>query len=372
VTDGPTSTEGTGEGSSAEAAVTVLDGLRAHGNDYSAVERSFRARTGLELTGPVTRLPEGVSEQVTVVIATYNGSRSLTGTLAGLRAQRYRGFEVVVVDDGSDPPVAPVVRAAGLTVPVTLVRSPVNRGASAARNTGLRVAAGSTVVFLDDDMRVPPDMTGMLALRQQHTENCLFIGFRENTGPEFFFGARPPAPRIERDWRWSSDQGGDRHLLLTADQRVPHPDRTAFQLVRESRRFKEFGHCTTIGFWDLPGMVAGHSICVKRADAVAAGGFPEEHFTGWGAEDLAFGALLAAHGHYVVPALDWVSFHLQHEGRHEPRSAQRASLERNFTRYLGYLRQPLAAQRLPRHRLRRLSRGERGCEQGIECYELMT
>jgi len=364
------------DGATAQGGTTVLDGLRTHGNDYSAVERDFRTRTGLDLTGPDLTGPDslalkdikGISEQVTVVIATYNGGRALVGTLAGLQAQHYRGFEVVVVDDGSDPePAAPAVRAAGLTVPVTLVRSPVNRGAGAARNTGLRLAAGSTVIFLDDDMRAPPDMTALLALRQQHTEGCLFTGFRENTGPETFFGARPAASRIEQDWRWSSDQGAGRHLMLTADQDIPRPDRTSYQLVRESRYFKEFGHCEAIGFWDLPGMVSGHSLCVKRAAALAVGGFPEGYFTGWGVEDLAFGALMAAHGHYVVPALDWVSFHLWHEGRHEPRAAQHAALERNFARYLGFLRRPLTGQRLPDHRLRRRDR----YAPGFEYYELV-
>ncbi|WP_431045387.1 glycosyltransferase family 2 protein [Streptomyces sp. P1-3] len=349
-------------------ALTLLDGLRAHGNDYSAVERAFGDRTGLELTGAGTGALDEVREPVSVVVATYDGRRALAGALAGLQEQTYRGFEVVVVDDGSDPPVERTVREAALTVPVTLVRCHANRGAATARNIGLLMAEGSTVVFLDDDMRAPPHTTGLLAVRQQHTDGCLFTGFRENTGPETFFGPQPRAARIERDWRWSSDRGGDRHLLLTADRSVPYPDRLSYQLVRESRFFKEFGHCRAIGFWDLPGMVVGHSVCVKRADALAAGGFPEEHFRGWGAEDLAFGAVMAARGHSVVPALDWVSFHLRHAGRHEPRAAQRASLERNFARYLEFLRLPLDALRPPRHRVRRLGGPGAG---GISRYEAL-
>ncbi|WP_058041146.1 glycosyltransferase family 2 protein [Streptomyces roseifaciens] len=351
------------------APVTVLEGLRAHDNDYSGVERSFRARTGFGLAGPIDRVPEGISEPVSVVVATYNGGRPLAGTLAGLEAQLWRGFEVIVVDDGSEPPVHRVVLDAGLTVPVTVVRSPVNLGAGPARNVGLTAAAGSTVVFLDDDIRVPPAMTALLALRQQHTEGCLFTGFRDNTGPEVFFAPDgSPPPRIERDWRWLSNRGGDRYLLVTADPDVPHCDRTSFEPVRESRYFKDFGHGRAIGFWDLPGMVSSHSLCVKRADAVAAGGFPEEYGTHWGAEDLAFGALMAARGTYVVPALEWVSFHLRHEGRHVPRAAERARLEQALDRYRNLLQQPPGERRLPRHRLRRVSGPGRP---GVECYELI-
>ncbi|MCQ8771147.1 glycosyltransferase family 2 protein [Streptomyces telluris] len=368
------------------ATATVLDGLRAHGNDYSAVERAFRARTGLALTamaltgpaptgpalaGPLDRMPEGISEPVSVVIATYNGARSLAGTLAGLESQLWRGFEVVVVDDGSDPPVRRAVldAGAGLTVPVTVVRNSVSLGAGAARNIGLTVARGSTVIFLDDDMRVPRTMTGLLALRQQHTEGCLFTGFRDDTGPDVFFAPDGVhTPRIERDWRWISDRGGDRYLLTTADRDVPRCDRTSFELVKESRYYKDFGRGRVIGFWDLPGMVSSHSLCAKRADAVAVGGFPEEYATRWGAEDLAFGALMAASGIFVVPAPEWVSFHLRHEGRRVPRAVERARLEQAFDRYRRMLRRPLTERRFPRHRLRRTAAAGR---QGVECYELV-
>ncbi|MFI7298675.1 hypothetical protein [Streptomyces sp. NPDC050121] len=81
--------------------------------------------------------------------------------------------------------------------------------------------------------------------------------------------------------------------------------------------------------------MSGHGLCLKREDAVAAGGFAEEYFRGWGGEDPAFGAVLAARGHYVVPALDCSSLHLRQESRHQGRrAAERESLWRNFGRYL--------------------------------------
>ena len=342
----------------------MLEGLWAHGNDYSAVERSFSGHTGQKLCGPVT-CTDSVSEAVSVVVASYNGGRALPATLAALERQRYRNFEVVVVDDGSTVPLETVVRSAALTVPVTVVRSPINRGRSTARNVGLECAGGEAVVFLDDDMLAPPEMTGALALRQQHTAGCLFIGFRENTDAKVFFDAGEARPRIERDWRYRSDRGAGRQIRLSADQNAPSPERTAFEPLSETGQLKDLGHCRVIGFWDLPAMVAGHSLCVARNDAIGVGGFPEEHFSGWGAEDLAFGALTAAHGHLIVPALDWVCFHLRHEGRHTKRVEEQVNLQRNFARYLTYLAEPLAAQRFPRHRLHRAGGGA-----GLIAYEL--
>jgi glycosyltransferase involved in cell wall biosynthesis len=81
-----------------------------------------------------------------VVIPTYNRPEFLAQAIASVCTQTVDDFEIVVVDNGSDPPTeiegnprARVVRIAG------------NRGAAAARNTGLDAARGEYVAFLDDD-----------------------------------------------------------------------------------------------------------------------------------------------------------------------------------------------------------------------------
>jgi len=62
-------------------------------------------------------------------------------------------LEVVVADDGSDPPLAAAPRSR-----VRFVRRDRSGGASAARNTGLAAARGRFVTFLDDDNRLLPHM----------------------------------------------------------------------------------------------------------------------------------------------------------------------------------------------------------------------
>jgi glycosyltransferase involved in cell wall biosynthesis len=353
--------------------------MRKVGNSYSAIERIFARRIGGKLCDLTPELNGdggpggspaafmGITEKLSVVVCTYNGGRTLPLLLAALERQRHRDFEVVVVDDGSDRPVEPLVRAAALSVPVTLVRSRRNRGVATARNLGLMVAGGDSVVFLDDDMRPPLTMTGSLALRQTHAAGCVFVGFREDVSAERFFADDPKPPRAERDWRCHSKRGPGEYLFLAADQNAPRVHRSEFSTVRDTDYFKALGNGRVFEFWDLPGLMSGHSVCLKRADAVAAGGFAEGYFRGWGAEDLAFGAVLAARGHYVVPALDWVSLHLRQEGRHAGgRAVERESLRRNFARYLSYIGEPLGWRRLPAHWLRPTGRAVGG----VETYEV--
>ena len=94
---------------------------------------------------------------ISVVIATYNRPALVERLLRQLATQRLSGrsFEVVVVDDGSSPPVAPGLRALDLPFRLEVVEQQ-NAGAAAARNAGAAAARGELLVFVDDDMQVCP------------------------------------------------------------------------------------------------------------------------------------------------------------------------------------------------------------------------
>jgi GT2 family glycosyltransferase len=81
-----------------------------------------------------------------VIVCTYNGSRTLRDALEGVRRLDYPNVELIVVDDGSTDNSAEIARAY-----TTSVISTENHGLSAARNTGMRAATGEFLVYLDDD-----------------------------------------------------------------------------------------------------------------------------------------------------------------------------------------------------------------------------
>ncbi len=96
-----------------------------------------------------------MTPRVSVVISTFNRLDLLQELLAALKVQTFKKFEVIVVDDGSSVPVAPVLEklAKKLGYPLTIVTQP-NGGAAAARNAGILKARGEIVVVTDDDMLV--------------------------------------------------------------------------------------------------------------------------------------------------------------------------------------------------------------------------
>lgn len=95
---------------------------------------------------------------VSVIIATYQRNESvleLLGQLAGQTLARDT-FEVIVIDDGSAIPAAPVLEAAALPMRLAVLTQS-NAGPAAARHRGILSAVGSLIVIIDDDMRVLPD-----------------------------------------------------------------------------------------------------------------------------------------------------------------------------------------------------------------------
>jgi glycosyltransferase involved in cell wall biosynthesis len=90
---------------------------------------------------------------VSVVIPTYGRAENLPNAVDSVVEQTYEPIELLVVDDGSPTPVM----ESGIECDVeklhatTFIRHNDNRGANAARNSGIRAAAGEFVAFLDDD-----------------------------------------------------------------------------------------------------------------------------------------------------------------------------------------------------------------------------
>ncbi len=115
---------------------------------------------------------------VSIVIATHDRHESLRQLMADLAAQTFPGFarEVIVVDDASAVPVTVEVGAALPQGTFRLLRVP-HGGPGAARHAGARVAAGTVLIFVDDDMRLPPTFIESHVAHYRHTlEHVVVLG----------------------------------------------------------------------------------------------------------------------------------------------------------------------------------------------------
>ncbi|NMG31218.1 glycosyltransferase family 2 protein [Aromatoleum evansii] len=101
---------------------------------------------------------------VSVVIPSYNRGHALGACIASVLGQTLEDFEIVVVDDASTDDTRERVAAIG-DARIRYVAHERNRGGAAARNTGVRVARGDFIAFLDsDDGWAPRKLERQIAL----------------------------------------------------------------------------------------------------------------------------------------------------------------------------------------------------------------
>ncbi len=95
---------------------------------------------------------------LSVVVPAFNVSAFIVEAVASVQAQSMDDLEIIVIDDGSTDGTAAAVRHLTRDARVRLLdNSSGVRGPSGARNTGLNVAAGKYIGFLDADDAWHPD-----------------------------------------------------------------------------------------------------------------------------------------------------------------------------------------------------------------------
>ncbi|MEJ5375782.1 MAG: glycosyltransferase [bacterium] len=177
--------------------------------DFGITTRQRKPKPALEAVRKAfseVPFPQGVSwPQISVVVCSYNGSRTIRDTLEGLQRLQYPCFEIIVVDDGSTDNTAQIASSLGARV----ISVP-NGGLSKARNIGLEAARGEIIAYIDDDAYPDPHWLQYLAwafLNSQHVG----IG-----GPNIPPGKDGPIAQCV-----ANAPGGPIHVLVS-DQEAEH------------------------------------------------------------------------------------------------------------------------------------------------------
>jgi glycosyltransferase involved in cell wall biosynthesis len=112
---------------------------------------------------------------ISVIIPVFNGAAFLAEAVASIRCQFIPVDEIIIVDDGSTDRTAEVT--AGLGADIRYVYK-VNHGPHAAQNTGLAMARGEVIAFLDADDLWPADKLSIqLPLLMSGRQRQVVLGF---------------------------------------------------------------------------------------------------------------------------------------------------------------------------------------------------
>ncbi|MCL7959453.1 MAG: glycosyltransferase family 2 protein [marine benthic group bacterium] len=108
---------------------------------------------------------------ISCVVPVYNGERHLEEALDSILAQEWRPIQVIVVDDGSTDRTLEVARKVAERAPEVTVVSQANAGPTVARNTGIALAKGDLICFLDADDLWHPEKLVRQARRFEEEPN---------------------------------------------------------------------------------------------------------------------------------------------------------------------------------------------------------
>lgn len=104
------------------------------------------------------------SFRLSVVIPTHNRAETIERAIRSVLVQDVESLEVIVVDDASTDDTEHVIKALN-DQRVRYIRHATNRGAPAARNTGIAAASGNLIAFQDsDDEWMPGKLAKQLQL----------------------------------------------------------------------------------------------------------------------------------------------------------------------------------------------------------------
>lgn len=114
------------------------------------------------------------SPRVSVIIPAYNAAPYIGETLDSVYAQTFSGFEAIVVNDGSSDTAQLEQELKRYPSSLRYLKQE-NRGAAAARNTGVKAAAGEFVAFLDaDDTWLPTFLERQLDLLERNQADVVW------------------------------------------------------------------------------------------------------------------------------------------------------------------------------------------------------
>lgn len=178
---------------------------------YAVVQNEFRS---------APRFGDVAWPRVSVVVASYNGGKTLRACLESLKDVQYPDYEVILVDDGSTDDTPSI---AGDFPWVKTIRQE-NRGLSAARNAGIEAATGEVVAFTDSDCRVDADWLKYL-VHDLVTSDFVGMGGHNFLPPD----DSPKAAAV------MAAPGGPIHVMLT-DREAEHIPGCNMAFYREALR----------------------------------------------------------------------------------------------------------------------------------------
>ena len=124
---------------------------------------------------------------VSIIIPCYNGAKFISKTLESVCSQTYKNWEAIVVNDGSTDDSAEVLNKWKERDTKILIVKQENQGLSSARNSGIKIAKGDFIYFLDaDDLIASEAIEDLVSYAKKYKTTDIVFGKTATTNGHNF------------------------------------------------------------------------------------------------------------------------------------------------------------------------------------------
>lgn len=323
---------------------TYKELLEIRHNDYSIYEELFKDLTKVPLLTKDRHfnIPDNFEiPKTSIIIPCFNTEKTIKRTLRSIVSQKLpnrikNNLEVILVDDGSNNPIADFIEKETYPFKIRILRLDVNDGVSNARLLGVTQSTGEILIFLDSDLILSDHYIADHIIRNVIIENAVFVSFKENVESddarinleEIEKGAS--LPKYEKDLRIFKSVTPN---SIGAHKAEKEQD---VRILEETNHFKNFHGAQKFGVYDLSCMVTGHNFSIKK-DLIYQSSPFDKMFKGWGMEDNYFGLKMITNGNYIIPVMSSGVFHINHEVRSGSEDKKQAEYLNNIAVIKGFL-----------------------------------
>ena len=170
------------------------------GYEYREYEKEFSGLMQLPFESPDYKINH---PKISIIVPVYNTEKYVKKCLESISNQTLKNLEIIVVNDGSSDNSGRICDAVAATDSRIKVIHKKNEGVSVARNTGIDIATGSYIGFVDGDDWIEPQMYEyLLANAENNSAEISICGyFRDDilTGLSSPFGAEDFLYVLNRD-----------------------------------------------------------------------------------------------------------------------------------------------------------------------------
>ena len=118
---------------------------------------------------------ESANDMVSIIVPVYNAEKTLDRCINSILNQKYREFELILVNDGSTDNSLDIIKNYQIKDKRIKIIDSINRGVSEARNSGLNKANGKYIQFIDSDDYIEADMLENTVSKLDNKEADLII-----------------------------------------------------------------------------------------------------------------------------------------------------------------------------------------------------